>query len=91
MVRIHLPPPTSLPGGTPRASPKRMDIGLRVVVADRLVVRSLLNPSLDFGWPRFSPGKPAARANAQLVVEPVEEALGPQTERSGRRRFGPAA
>src|SRR5215475_8402065 len=30
----------------------------------------------------FSPGKPTARrANAQLVVEPVEEALGPQTER----------
>src|SRR5262249_59045053 len=30
----------------------------------------------------ISPGKPAARrANAQLVVEPVEEALGPQAER----------
>jgi nitrite reductase/ring-hydroxylating ferredoxin subunit len=39
-VRISLPPPRSLPGGTPRASPKRMDIGLRVVVADGLVVRT---------------------------------------------------
>src|SRR5262249_37824448 len=37
--------------------------------------------ALDETSTPLSPGKPARSANAQLVVEPVEEALGPQTER----------